>query len=266
MPNGRGRMDQLVVTSRSSDSVPETPERPRSRQGGHCPQAQADTAGVPAQPADTAEASARETQIDMSERASRVLEGLRADAFLIARDIGLERLSKHDGIDHLIEVIQKHVFHDKGSELDNSEMDTVLSYIGRRKRWWITLRELDPMSLTISEPTRANLFLELSGLTKSEQLMIKAAAKEETVEEYARVLTRHHCGSISAKDFARIRRTRREGNGRKYPWYNSSQPRLPYASASPLTKARYGYRSSEHDYDGFPQDETWWNESDGWNG
>ena len=42
-------------------------------------------------------------QIDVSECAARILEGLRADAFQIARDVGLERLSKCDGIDRLIE-------------------------------------------------------------------------------------------------------------------------------------------------------------------
>ena len=39
---------------------------------------------------------------------------------------------------------------------------------------------------------RANLLVELSGLQRSEQLMVKMAAKKEAVDEYARVLTQHH--------------------------------------------------------------------------
>ena len=105
------------------------------------------------------------------------------------------------------------------------------------------------------------------------QLMVKTAAKEETVEVCARVLARHHC-VVNLSERLRLREepsnsTRSfpslEGKGKKYPWYNPSQPRLPYASISPLTKARYGYISSEQDYDGYSHDDAWWNESEGWN-
>ena len=105
-----------------------------------------------------------------------------------ARDIGLESLSKYDGIEHLIEATQRQVFplqSEEASELfrvgqqedgplSRQSDETMLSYMNRRKRWWVTLRELDP-SLSISEPMRANLLVEL-GLRKSEQLMVKTAA------------------------------------------------------------------------------------------
>ena len=67
----------------------------------------------------------------------------------------------------------------------------MLSYIARRKRWWATLCELDP-HIRLSEAMRANLLVELSGLSRQEQLMIKTAARSQTTDVYARVLVQHH--------------------------------------------------------------------------
>ena len=50
-------------------------------------------------------ADVSDADVDMSECVSKILEGLRGDTFSIARDIGLERLLRPDGIDHLIEQI-----------------------------------------------------------------------------------------------------------------------------------------------------------------
>ena len=127
-PKGKGKN-----TSRSQESTPESP--PRSAAGGGSPSragsrgAQTPTreqpdgqAGPSASPDEDEEASelssiaAEEelvidnSQIDMSECATRILEGLRGDAFQIARDIGLDRLKLHDGIEHLIEMIRRRVF------------------------------------------------------------------------------------------------------------------------------------------------------------
>ena len=44
----------------------------------------------------------------------------------------------------------------------------------------------------ISETVRANLPVELAGLSRSEQLMVKTVSKVDAVEEYAKVLTRYH--------------------------------------------------------------------------
>ncbi|OLP77417.1 hypothetical protein AK812_SmicGene42525 [Symbiodinium microadriaticum] len=143
--------------------------------------------------------------VDMSECVSKILEGLRGDAFSIARNIGLERLLQHDGIDHLIEQIRQQAFplqSEEASELfrqgqllsgplAKQQGEPMLSYIARRKRWWSTLCELDP-DIRLSEATRANLLVELSGLTRQEQLMVKTAARSQTTDEYARVLVQHH--------------------------------------------------------------------------
>ena len=132
-------------------------------------------------------------------------EGLRGDAFLVARDVGLERLTQQDGIDLLIQKVKEHTFPLQGEEaselfrqgqlltgpLSKQPGEPMLSYISRRKRWWTTLSELDP-EVRLSEATRANLLVELSGLSRQEQLMVRTAAQTETVDEYARVLIRHH--------------------------------------------------------------------------
>ena len=105
-------------------------------------------------------ADVSDADVNMSECDSKILEGLRGDAFSIARDIGLERLLKPDGIDHLIEQIRQQAFPWQSEDQEASELfrqgqllsgpiakqqgEPMLSYIARRKGWWSTLCELDP--------------------------------------------------------------------------------------------------------------------------
>ncbi|CAE7572904.1 unnamed protein product [Symbiodinium natans] len=105
----------------------------------------------------------------------------------------------------LIQKVKEHAFPVQGEEaselfrqgqlltgpLSKQPGEPMLSYISRRKRWWTTLRDLDP-EVRLSEAMRANLLVELSGLSRQEQLTVRAAAQTETVDEYARVLIRHH--------------------------------------------------------------------------
>ena len=88
-----------------------------------------------------------------SECVSKILEGLRGDAFSIAQDIGLNRLLRPNGIDHLIEQIRQQAFplqSEEASELFRQGQllsgplakqpgEPMLLYIARRKRWWSTL-------------------------------------------------------------------------------------------------------------------------------
>ena len=140
-------------------------------------------------------------EMDMADAVQKVLEGLRGEAFLIARDIGLERLCRNDGLEHLIEMVKQHAFPLRSQEaselfrqgqlrtgpLFRQSGEGMLSYVNRRKRWWTTLQELDP-EVRLSEAMRANLLVEFSGLSRPKQLMVKTAASSETVAEYARVL------------------------------------------------------------------------------
>ena len=114
---------------------------------------------------------------DRAKLGSRILEGLRGDAFMIACDMGQEALGKADAIPKLIELIRNSVYpfqeveaaalykvgQKKKGPLARANGESMVSYIRRRKRWWELLKKLDDKS-EISEIIRANLLLELSGL------------------------------------------------------------------------------------------------------
>ncbi|CAE7255946.1 RE2 [Symbiodinium natans] len=196
---GRRRGRQAGAESMSSGDGGEEEQQPQDYEVEDDGQASVETEPVPTL------ASVRDSDLDMSDAVQKTLEGLRGDAFLIARDIGLERLLKHDGIDLLIQKVKDQAFPLQGEEaselfrqgqlltgpLSKQSGEPMLSYISRRRRWWVTLRELDP-EVRLSEAMRANLLVELSGLSRQEQLMVRAAAQAETVDAYARVLIKHH--------------------------------------------------------------------------
>ena len=94
------------------------------------------------------------------------MEGLRGDAFLMAKDLGLNALmdvGPPTGLELLVERIKEHVFPLRSHEarelfrlgqqasgpLSRQSAETILSFIRRRKRWWIQRPELDP-KMTIS--------------------------------------------------------------------------------------------------------------------
>ncbi|OLQ09920.1 hypothetical protein AK812_SmicGene6391 [Symbiodinium microadriaticum] len=185
-------------------------------------------------------ADVSEADIDMSECVSKILEGLRGDAFSIARDIGLNRLLKPDGIDHLIEQIRQQAFplqSEEASELFRQGQllsgplakqsgEPMLSYIARRKRWWSTLCELDP-DIRLSEAMRANLLVELSGLSRQEQLMVKTAARSQTTDEFARVLVQHH-SVVHMKERLLTEKERPNTQRTGYrPWLDRQQHQTP---------------------------------------
>ena len=185
-------------------------------------------------------ADVSEADIDMSECVSKILEGLRGDAFSIARDIGLNRLLQPDGIDHLIEQIRQQAFplqSEEASELFRQGQllsgplakqsgEPMLSYIARRKRWWSTLCELNP-DIRLSEAMRANLLVELSGLSRQEQLMVKTAARSQTTDEFARVLVQHH-SVVHMKERLLTEKERPNTQRTGYrPWSDRQQHQTP---------------------------------------
>ena len=210
-------------------------------------------------------ADVSDADVGMSECVSKILEGLRGDAFSIARDIGLERLLKPDGIDHLIEQIRQQAFplqSEEASELfrqgqllsgplAKQQGEPMLSYIARRKRWWSTLCELDP-DIRLSEAMRSNLLVELSGLSRQEQLMVRTAARSQTTDEYARVLVQHH-SVLHMKELLLTEKPNAQRTGYK-PWgdrqYNSTPvPEEDFADAA------YPALDSAHDDNSWVDDE-----------
>ena len=70
----------------------------------------------------------------------------------------------------------------------------MLSYVGRRRRWWKILTEFGS-SMELSESLRRELLLELSALQGQEILVVKACAVTEDFEGYAAaILVDHYSG------------------------------------------------------------------------
>ena len=83
---------------------------------------------------------------------------------------------------------QKH-----GGPLSCQSGESTLSYTNRRKRWWPVLQELDS-TMMLSDSLRAELLLELSGLSRQEILVTKACANPKNFEGYCKVLVDHYSG------------------------------------------------------------------------
>ena len=171
------------------------------------------------------------------ELVTKVMEGLRGDAFLMAKDLGLNALmdvGPPTGLELLVEKIKEHVFPLRSHEarelfrlgqqangpLSRQTAETVLSFIGRRKRWWIQLKEM-----AISTQMRAELLLETSGLSRQEQLMVKTAPKP-SFEGYSEILLEHH-GRIHLRDSRNLAppskpfQSKGAGKNKGKGWYRS---------------------------------------------
>ena len=136
----------------------------------------------------------------------KVMEGLRGDAFQKAKDLGIVALSGPDGLRTLIKEIKAMVFPLGTLEaqalfrsgqairgpLSRQDGESVVSYIGRRRRWWTLMTQMDSR-ISLSDSLRAELLLELSGLSRDQQLMIKACAGGvHEFDKYAQIMTEHH--------------------------------------------------------------------------
>ena len=109
----------------------------------------------------------------------RVMEGLRGDAFQRAKDLGVQTLSAPGGLRKLTQEIKRMVFplgtlaaqalfrsgQAQYGPLSRQAGESVVSCISRRRMWWELMQQLDPR-ISLSDGLRAELMLELSGLTK----------------------------------------------------------------------------------------------------
>ena len=135
-----------------------------------------------------------------AEAMSKVVDGLRGEAFIVAKEIGLDNIwtpgvvdddpSKcvKSGVDTLIETIKLSVFPQTTYEakelfrqyckpsgaLARQNGESMHQYISRRQRCWKLLKELD-FEIMLSEGHRADMLLDLSGLDKNERTMIQAS-------------------------------------------------------------------------------------------
>ena len=143
-----------------------------------------------------------------TEMVHKVLEGLRDEAFELARDIGIEALTAPGGLRDFISRMRNVVFPRAAEEarelfragqrngaLARQGGESMLSYVSRRRRWWKLLKSLDS-SIELSEPMRVELLLELSGLSRQEALVIKACTSDaKSFEAISATLVEHYSGT-----------------------------------------------------------------------
>ena len=193
------------------------------------------------------------------------------DAFLLARDVGLETLSQPGGLEQLIGVIRNHVFpraaeegkelfragQKLGGPLSRQPSESMLSYVQRRRRWWNVLVELDP-SMAVSESFRIELMLELLGISRQEILVVKACRADSSFEATARVLVDHYSG-------IHLREGSRSWTGKgSLPQGKYGKPTQKGKPSSFQSGKGYGFNRTAHMTCPEGEDQEW-HESQNWN-
>ena len=132
------------------------PERERSRP--YPMQEDPDESASRAGQSETSQVSQAKRRQDMATWVNKIVEGLRGDAFLVARDLGHEALMKPKGLETLVSRIRANVFprateearelfragQRQGGVLSRQSGESMLSYTSRRRRWRRLLVEPDP--------------------------------------------------------------------------------------------------------------------------
>ena len=167
----------------------------------------------------------------------KVLEGLREEAFELARDIGVDVLTRPGGLRKFVEKLRDTVFPCASEEarelfkvgqkpgfLARQNGESMLSYVSRRRRWWKLLKTLDG-SIELSEPMRVELLPELSGLSRQEIIVIKACAPDaKSFESVAATLVEQYSlrnsGNLQTRS-GRLSGYRPKGKGKTYKAYTA---------------------------------------------
>ena len=208
-----------------------------------------------------------------TEMVHRVLEGLRDEAFELARDIGIESLTGPGGLDDFINRMREVVFPRATEEarelfragqrqgtLARQAGESMLSYVSRRRRWWKLLKTLDS-SIELSEPMRVELLLELSGLTRQESLVIKACAQDiKSFESVARTLIENYSG-VHLRE-GRTLGGGTQGNTARTPWnrrQGTSKGPSSKSSGKGFTRRAYPAIEEDEEYDEeeYPEEDSY---------
>ena len=176
----------------------------------------------------------QKTDVDRGPLVNKVIEGLRGDAFSIARDLGLEVLSEPGGLVKLVGEIKSHVFprareeakelfragQKQGGPLSRQPGEPMLSYVQRRRRWWHMLCELDD-TMVFSDSLRTELMLEL-----------KACADTKDFEGVGKVLIENYSGT-------HLREGSRSWTGRGNPQQFGKSTGKGYGKGKPSSKGSF---------------------------
>ena len=150
----------------------QSPSDTGSRSSKHGKSSKPSVASVASHPLDELTATATQARTEIVQK---VLEGLRDEAFELARDIGVDVLTQPGGLRKFVEKLRDIVFPRASQEarelfktgqkpgcLARQNQESMPSYVSRRRRWWKLLKTLDN-SIALSEPMRVELLLKLSG-------------------------------------------------------------------------------------------------------
>ncbi|OLQ03412.1 Copia protein [Symbiodinium microadriaticum] len=122
---------------------------------------------------------------ERSELASKFLDSLRSEAYIIAEDLGTDILFSNDNIPKVVEAVRERLFPlaeqeskelyrlgtQVGGILSRQAGEPMVSYIDRRRRWLRKLQQLDKET-HINEAVLTDLLLDNSGLSRHERLMV----------------------------------------------------------------------------------------------
>ncbi|CAE7692632.1 RE1 [Symbiodinium sp. CCMP2592] len=141
----------------------------------------------------------KQTKVEeRSDLASKFLDSLRSEAYIVAEDLGTDVLFLSQNIPKVIEAVRERLFPlaeqetkelyrlgtQVGGMLSRQPGEPMISYIDRRKRWLRKLQQLDK-ALHISEAVLTDLLLDNSGLTRQERLMVLTSMSGSTATKDA---------------------------------------------------------------------------------
>ena len=152
--------------------------------------------------------SVRTMENQLVDLSAKVCEALEGEALRVSMEIGHEELQTKDDVEKLVNAIEltiplgdkeddaRELYHlgaRSRGQLARQRGESMVSYIGRGRRWWTKLKSPDS-TMSVSESILADYLLLCAGLSPAERLMIKTAigSSPKTFTTVASFLRKHH--------------------------------------------------------------------------